>query len=163
MAAISYAKYATINNCVLKRDNQINIEFDTVCDKTGVSLQEKVEEEVRKLIPEILEEGFQKIDSKTYDSLPLVYDLEKRIKEINGEIEISMRQLEKLADWAGGLEIAEQVLDRMYPSGYRLVIYEEEKSDRAKTGDLKMQEGTLYVRADDGSWMPIGQGQFELS
>lgn len=141
-----------VNTKTIISDSTIDV--DRIQDKSGRDIYEVIQEEIWKTVPEIVREGFQKTESK----IPLVYDLEKRIKEINGEVEISMGQLERLVDWAGGLFEAEEVLSHMYPSGYRLVIYEEEKPKERKTKSLRLEEGTLYMWAyNDQGWVPVGQ------
>lgn len=72
---------------------------------------------------DLLDEGFGKSDPKI-----MIYDLEKRIEEINqsgGIVSIPFEKVERLVNECG-LEEAYNMLETLYPDGFRVVIYSDE-------------------------------------
>lgn len=102
-------------------------------------IAEKVfEESIRKFD----EEGFSKFDSE----ISLIYDLETRIKEINksgAPIEVPFEKIERLVNEYGVKE-ARDILNAMYPEGFRQVIYSDKNMDIYQRG--KDIEGEIQRR-----------------
>lgn len=86
---------------------------------------QEVKADNRKIDLEKGEEGFGKTDSKTS-----IYDLEGRIKEINGGIEVPMEKIERMIETYEDIDVVKQILDSMYPNGFKQVIYSDEDMSR---------------------------------
>lgn len=92
-------------------------------DEVGQIAEKVFEESIRKFD----EEGFPKFDSET----PLIYDLEARVREINrsgAPIEVPFEKIERLVN-EYGVEEAWDILNAMYPEGFRQVIYSDRNMD----------------------------------
>lgn len=118
---------------------------------TPEQAREIAEKVFEKSVQKKSEEGFEKIESK----IPLIYDLEKRIKEINNSSEAAIIPLEKIERlvYEVGVSQAEQMLKNMYPNGYKAVIYSDEdqaswsRGERAKL-PLVREYGPKLVREE---------------
>lgn len=112
--------------CYLKGDSQVSMEqLKFVTPEQAKYIAEKV---LEKSVQKKSEEGFGKIDLKSVSQVssgPEIYDLEKKIREINGEVEIPVEKIERLV-YTYSVEEAYQILKHMYPNGYKQVIYSDE-------------------------------------
>lgn len=94
---------------------------------TKKELTHEVEKAFEESIRKFDEEGFPKFDSET----PVIYDLEARIREINrsgAPIEVPFEKIERLVN-EYGVEEACDMLNAMYPEGFRQVIYSDRNMD----------------------------------
>lgn len=135
---------------VFNSNMSIRVNSNAIEDSQGRGLQEIIREEIRNFDSKS-QEGFQKTDLKT----PLIYDLEKRIREIDGlgkEEVLPLEKLERVVEHYG-VEEAVQVLDNIYPNGFKLGIYSDESYEVQNT--LQMKDGQLYV-FQDNQWNLLG-------
>lgn len=112
--------------CYLKGDRWVPMDqLKFITAEQAKYIAEKV---LEKSVQKKTEEGFPNLDSKSvmrFSSEPLIYDLETRIKEINGDIELPLEQIERIME-RYDVEQADELLRAIFPNGFKLGPYSEE-------------------------------------